>query len=164
LFLSKQDKKFKDIKKTKMKKIVAIRIRGTVNIPRGINDTLYILKLRKKFTCVLLDSNKETEGMLKKVKDYVAFGEIDQETLKQLLLKRGKKQGDKNLEIAGKTIEEFTTKFLEGKTGLEDLKIKPFFRLNPPRGGFKGSIKKPWPKGVLGYYGIKINELVKRML
>lgn len=147
-----------------MTKIVAIRIRGTVNVSGSVSKTLNMLRLRKKFSCILVEKTKETEGMLKKVQDYIAFGEIDQETLKQLLLKRARKQGDKPLEIAGKTIDEFTLKFIENKAKLSDLKIKPFFRLHPPRGGFKKSIKKHWPKGVLGYYGLKINELVKKML
>jgi large subunit ribosomal protein L30 len=147
-----------------MDKIIAIRIRGTVNVSEKIGLTLHLLKLRRKFSATLLEKNKINIGMLEKVKDYIAFGEIDQETLKQLLLKRARKEGDKKIEFAGKTIEEFIKKFWENKAKLEDLKIKPFFRLHPPIGGFKRSIKKAYPKGVLGYYGTKINALVIKML
>ena len=41
-------------------------------------------------------------------------------------------------------------------------KLKPFFRLHPPRKGIKS--KKHYPKGVLGNHGKKINELLERML
>ncbi len=36
-------------------------------------------------------------------------------------------------------------------------------RLKPPVKGFRG-MKKPYPKGDLGYRGKEINELIKRML
>lgn len=36
--------------------------------------------------------------------------------------------------------------------------------LHPPRGGWKGSIKKHFPKGALGCRGEKINDLIKKML
>lgn len=38
------------------------------------------------------------------------------------------------------------------------------YRLNSPRGGFKGGIKHHYPQGALGYRGEKINDLVKAML
>ncbi|MEM0475282.1 MAG: uL30 family ribosomal protein [Candidatus Norongarragalinales archaeon] len=38
------------------------------------------------------------------------------------------------------------------------------FRLQPPRGGFRGGIKRHYPKGALGYRGEKINDLIKAML
>lgn len=40
---------------------------------------------------------------------------------------------------------------------------KKVFRLSPPSKGYK-SIKKPFPKGDLGYRGDKINDLLERML
>jgi large subunit ribosomal protein L30 len=147
-----------------MKKIVIIRIRGTVNVPKYINQSLDYLRLRQKFVCIVIEDNKENLGRIKAVKDYVAFGEIDEETLRTLILKRGRKEGDQSVEAAGKTIDEFVKKFLEGKSSFEDIKIKSFFRLHPPVGGFKKSIKKPFPEGVLGNQGKLINKLVQRML
>lgn len=38
------------------------------------------------------------------------------------------------------------------------------YRLNPPRKGYGGSIKLPFPKGALGDRGEEINDLVKRMI
>ncbi|MEM2203989.1 MAG: 50S ribosomal protein L30, partial [Sulfolobales archaeon] len=43
--------------------------------------------------------------------------------------------------------------------------VKPVFRLHPPSGGFKGSIKKPYGNGgELGYRGQDINDLIRRMI
>ncbi|MEM4719648.1 MAG: 50S ribosomal protein L30 [Candidatus Pacearchaeota archaeon] len=144
-------------------KIAVIRIRGLVNVRKKIRDTLNLLRLRKKFSCVLVDDTPEIMGMLKKVQNYVAYGKIDEETLKMLILKRGKKPGNKKIDIAGKKLDDFSKDFLQGKKKLQDLRLKPFFRLHPPRKGFKKSIKLLYPKGVLGH-NPGINELIKRML
>jgi len=52
----------------------------------------------------------------------------------------------------------------DGKVKLEEKNIKPFFRLNPPRGGFKKSTKKMFPNGILGNNKEKINEFIITML
>ena len=44
----------------------------------------------------------------------------------------------------------------------EELNLKPFFRLHPPRKGIKSKLH--FPKGVLGDNKKKINDLVERML
>jgi large subunit ribosomal protein L30 len=147
-----------------MAKIIVIRIRGSVDLPEKVKDTLYLLRLRKKFVAVMLEKNKENMGMISKVKDYVAFGDVDSETIKQLLMKRAKKQGDKPIEIGGKMLDEFAKKFLENKVNLDEIKVKPFFRLHPSIGGFKKSIRLPYPKGVLGDHGDKIKDLIIKML
>ncbi len=38
------------------------------------------------------------------------------------------------------------------------------YRLHPPRKGWGGSIKKPYPSGALGKRGEAINEVIGRML
>ena len=121
------------------KLICTIRIRGKIGLNRDIFETLHRLRLRRKYTCVVIKPSKENLGMLKKVKDFVAFGEINEETYKKLKSKRGIKDPNSK----------------EGK-------LKPFFRLHPPRKGIKSKIH--FPKGVLGNNGEKINDLVERML
>jgi large subunit ribosomal protein L30 len=142
-------------------KIAVIRIAGLVGIDKQIARTLDALRLRRKYTCVILEEKPEFLGMLKKVKDRVAFGQIDKEILKELLLKRARLKGNKPIV---KLDENFVDQFIEDKKKLEDVGIKPFFRLHSPRGGFKKSTKLLFPKGVLGNHGEKINELLKKML
>lgn len=144
--------------------IVVIRIKGVVGVPKDIEKTLNMLRLRKKHACVILSEKPEIEGMLKKVKDYVAFGNLDKETFKLLLLKRGKLEGDKPLSIKEEDLDKFINDFFDNKAKLSDIKLKLFFRLHPPKGGFKKSIKLMCPKGVLGDHKEKINELIRRML
>ena len=68
--------------------ICIIRIKGQVGLRKEIVETLNRLRLRRKYSCVVLEGTKEEMGMVKKVKDYVAFGEIDDETYKKLVDKR----------------------------------------------------------------------------
>lgn len=153
-----------------------IRIRGTVDVPPDVEYTLKLLRLHKKFHCVLYPSNLPgIDGMLHKVKDWVTWGEIDKETLVKLLRIRGRIPGNKQLtdeyvkeklKLKG-GIEELAEKILKGEIQLHKIEniIKPVFRLHPPRGGFKKSTKKPYKSnGELGYRGKEINKLIERML
>ncbi len=123
-------------------KFVVIRVRGLVRVKKDVNHTMDLLGLYRKNYCVLVD--QKDIGMIKKVKDYVTYGEIDKETEDMLIKKRGEKTKDKE----GKEI------------------IKKFFRLNAPKKGFgRKGIKISFLKsGALGYRGEKINDLIKRML
>ncbi len=123
-------------------KLAVIRVRGPVRVKKEINHTIELLGLYRKNFCVLVD--KKDIGMIKKIKDYVTYGEIDKETEDMLVEKRGEKTKDK-----------------EGKDVM-----KKFFRLSPPRKGFgRKGIKFSFSKsGALGYRAGKINDLIKRML
>ncbi len=151
-----------------------IRIRGTVDVPPKVRATLKMLRLVRKFHAVIYPKNPTIDGMLEVVKDWVTWGEIDKETLKELILKRGRLIGNKPITeedikriFKVSSIDELVDKLLKGEILWHKYKdaVKPIFRLHPPKGGFKGSIKKPFgAKGELGYRGDKINELLKRMI
>jgi len=131
-----------EAKKTNTKKessnlTAVIRISGMVKVSKDIENALYRLKLRRKYVCVMVDtSNPAIKGLLEKVKYYVAFGHINKEVYDKLVKARGKKDS-------------------EGK-------LKPFFRLHPPRKGIKSKLQ--YPKGVLGNNKEDINKLIERML
>ncbi|MCD6402882.1 MAG: 50S ribosomal protein L30 [Candidatus Aenigmarchaeota archaeon] len=154
-----------------MKVYAVIRLRGSVKVRKEILDMLKMLKLHRVNHCVLVPKTPDFEGMLKKVKDYVTYGEIKKETLVKLLKERGRVIGNKKLDeetlkkITGfKSFEEFADALLSGKVKLKDFEeLKPVFRLSPPKKGLK-SKKFHYPKGDLGYRGDAINELIERML
>lgn len=137
--------------------ICVIRIHGMVGLKKKINETLDKLRLRRKYSCIVLNPTKEQSGMIKKVRDFVAFGEINKETLRELIEKRGKLINKSKKINSEKMAEEL----INGKS-YGTLCLKPFFRLHPPRKGIKSKIH--FPKGVLGDNKEKINELVGRML
>ena len=78
------------IKTNKQKMICVIRITGRVGLNKDVDETLNRLRLRKKYVCVVLKPKKEQYGMIKKVKDFVAFGEITNEMFEKLIEVRGK--------------------------------------------------------------------------
>jgi large subunit ribosomal protein L30 len=137
--------------------ICIIRIRGQVKIDRDVKETLERLRLGKKYTCVVINPNKEQLGMIKKLRNFVAFGNMNKDVFEKLIDTRGQKINKDKKVDSKKVIEELE----KGKT-YEFLNLKPFFRLHPPRKGINS--KKHFPKGVLGDNGEKINDLVLRML
>ncbi len=154
-----------------MKPIIIIRVRGKVN-PKE-ESTLEYLNLKKKFHATIIDDRPSYMGMVKKVNNYIAWGEIDKETMLELFRKRGRLIGDKKIdenklkeEMKVNGLEELVEKIFNGEITLNKLPlIKPYFRLHPPRGGFKGSIKKGVKEGgVLGYHGKNINKLLRKMM
>ncbi len=156
-----------------------IRIRGVVNSPSDVNYTLKLLRLHKKYHCVLYPASLPgLKNMLLKVASWATWGEIDRDTLILLLRERGAVPGNKKLTddyvdkylaqygIRG-GIEALADAILQGKIMLHrvDHLVKPVFRLHPPHGGFKRSTRKPFSQGgELGYRGPAINDLLKRMI
>jgi len=137
--------------------IIAIRISGLVEIPKGVNETLFRMRLRRKYSAVLLKESEENLKLLRRVRNFIAYGDIDDETLSLLITKRAKSLDNKKID-SGAILEHLKNK------GMLNLKIKPFFRLHPPRGGIDSKLHFPLKKGVLGDNKSKINDLVRRML
>lgn len=138
--------------------ICIIRIAGRVNLNGDVKETLQRLRLGKKYSCVVLvNPNKEQTGMIKKLRDYVAFGEINRGVFEKLISIRGQKINKKNKTDSKKIVEE-----IEKGKAYESLNLKPFFRLHPPRGGINSKLH--FPKGVLGDNKEHINKLIERML
>ncbi len=141
------------------KKIAVILVRGLVNVKETVKDTLKMLRLTRKNHCVILDNTPINMGMIKKAKDYITWGEIDDQTQAELISKRS--QAYEGPETCSKGKIKYNKFFVhEGK------KYKKYFRLNPPRKGFgRKGIKIPFKVGGgIGYRGEKINELIKNML
>lgn len=93
--------------------IVAIRIAGQVGLNKKVKETLNRLRLRRKYSCVVIENPNESQlGMIKSLRNFIAFGEINKETYDKLVEKR--------------------------KT-----KIENFFRLHPPRKGIKSKLHFP---------------------
>ena len=154
------------------KRLAVIRIRGRVGLRKPVVETLKFLRLNRKNHLVLIDDRSSYRGMLQRAKDYITWGEVGAETIALLLKKRGRLRGGIRLTDAYvkkytqyETLDQFAEAIADFNAELTDLqKIKPVFRLHPPKGGFKGKIKRPVKDhGELGYRGIKIEELIKRM-
>jgi len=148
-----------------------LRVRGPVKIKKTIEKSMTLLNLTRANHCVLYNDSDYLKGSLKKAKDYVTWGEISQDVLKKLLVKRGYVYSNDNKLIAfneffkddsDKVVEEI----FSGKKKIKDLNIKPVFRLKPPSKGYdRKGIKKTFVEGgALGYRKEKINTLLKKMI
>jgi large subunit ribosomal protein L30 len=150
----------------------AIRIRGIVNVNPDIKKTLRLLNLTRSNHCVLLEEKPSIKGMLQVAKDYITWGEIEKDILLKLISVRGKIAGDKELTeeylksaTSFDKFDKLSSAIIDKKFNYKEIpNVKPIFRLNPPKNGYK-SIKRPFnKKGALGYRGKKINNLIERMI
>jgi len=146
-----------------------VRLRGGVNTKPEIKDTLKMLHLHRINHCVVVPENVHYRGMIQKVKDYVAWGMIDENVLASMLEKRGRLSGNARLtdqlireNTSYNDVKEFAAAVIQGAISLKDVGIKPVFRLHPPRKGHRGIKKTAKEGGELGYHE-SIEDLIWKM-
>jgi large subunit ribosomal protein L30 len=152
--------------------IAVIRVRGSISAQREARETLDMLHLGRTNRAVLVDNRPALTGMLKRVQNYVTWGETSKETASMLLQKLGRLTGGKKLtdeyaqKIGYKSLGELADAVASCKVEYWKLPgVQPVFRLHPPSKGYKGKIKKSYRAGgEAGYRGEGINELIKRMV
>jgi large subunit ribosomal protein L30 len=146
-----------------------VRLRGEVNVRPEIKATLGMLRIHRVNHCVVVNEDPHYRGMIQKVKDYVAWGKIDDETLTLLLEKRGRLSGNRRLteeflkeKTKYSTFKELASALNTGSANLNDLGIKPIFRLHPARKGLRTTKKTAQQGGDLGFRQ-DLTGLIKRM-
>lgn len=149
-----------------------IRVRGQPDVSYDIEYTMGLLGVNKVNHCAIVPENASTKGMLQKVKDYTTYGEINAETLAELIRVRGRIEGDKMItdeylaeNSDFKSVDELAKAIIENDYRMKDVKAaKPVFRLHPPVKGYEGNKRSYKNGGALGYRGEAINDLIARML
>ena len=138
-----------------------IRIRGTVSIAPEISTTLELLGLKRISNLSVWQENEQTKRMIMAVQDYVAFGNISEEVLKELITKKATPIEEGAKIDAKKVVEELK----KGKT-MNQVGIVNCFRMSPPRKGYeRKGIKVPFVLGgASGNRKEKINDLIVRMM
>ncbi len=63
---------------------VAVRLRGSQNLNKGMKDTMNILGLKRVNTLVVLPENPTMLGMLRKVENFITYGKMPDEDVKSL--------------------------------------------------------------------------------
>lgn len=155
----------------KNKCLAIIRIRGSVGVDKEREYIFKLMRLTRKNHAILFTNTPSNMGSVLKIKDYITWGEVTLDTISLLLKKRGLLEGGKKLtedyvkETLGyDSINALSKVIYDSAIKIEKLpKVKPLFRLHPPRKGFDGSTKRPYPKGELGYRGEAINQLIDKM-
>lgn len=152
--------------------LVAIKVRGTISAKREARETLNMLNMKKTNNAIIIDNRPSFIGMLYRVQNYVTWGEVLEETLVEMIKKRGKLAGNKKItdeyaiEIGYKSINDLANAIATCKVDYWKLpNIQTVFKLHPPKKGFKGKIKKSYVSGgEAGYRSEKINDLIRRMI
>ena len=146
-------------KKANNGKLAVVRVRGVIGVRHDIERTLKNLRLYKKNYCVVIPKTAGYIGMIKKVNDYVTWGDIDGDMHAALMEKRAEEYKDRVSDRKGKI------KYM-GFVNDNGKKIKRIFRLNSPKKGYgRKGIKVSFNNGgALGYRGDKIKDLIMRMV
>lgn len=114
--------------------LAAVRIRGQVDTNEDIEYTLDNLNLNKKNKVSVFEETPANEGMMNKVKDFITFGEVSEETVEKLE------------ELKGDEVESGDS-----------------FSMRPPKKGFRDTRKQVGQGGALGKRD-DIDELIERMV
>jgi len=153
---------------------LVVRMRGTINVPYWAITTLKNLNLNKRFSATLVPETSNYLGMLRKINQWVAWSKADSEIVKTLIEKRAKKRNPKSVSITKKGsenigeykgIDELVDVIINEKIKFSDQNnIKPWFSLNPPKGGFKKSTKKQFSDGGILGNNKELLDIVKKMV
>jgi large subunit ribosomal protein L30 len=151
--------------------LLVVNMRGLVNTRKPVRQTLEQLKLLKRFNATIVPDDEVYRGMLNSAKEHLAWCKLDPETAISLLSKRaelsdGRKFDETKLKDFGYTsYSELGTALAEGKASLgKDLGFRQFFRLSPPTGGFKRSIRRQYGEGGILGPNKDLPKIVEKMV
>ncbi|MBS3106350.1 uL30 family ribosomal protein [Candidatus Woesearchaeota archaeon] len=141
-------------------KIAVVRVRGLVRVKTPVQETMRHLRLMNRNYCVFLDPTPQNRGMVRRVRDYVTWGEVDDGFFAEVAEKKGDAYTGREQDAKGKISYSRRYHIVNGK------KIRKYFRLNPPRGGYgRKGVKAPFSLGgALGDRKEKIVSLIRRMM
>ena len=153
---------------------LVVRMKGTVNIPNWARTTLDNLHLQKKFRATLIPENEQTLGMLQKIKEVVAWTSVEESFIREFIEKKGRYSSSKLLSSNTESkkdnnnspdINSMISDISKNDSFLSKISgLKPWFALNPPKGGFKRKSKTLYSQnGILGEND-ELLDLVKRMM
>ena len=151
--------------------ILVVNLHGQINSSAPVRKALNELWVARKFAASVVTDDAQTVGMLRLCKDYVAWCPAEAGLLGDLIAKRGMVSATRSLDQAAlkelglKSPQDLAAKMLKEKLRLSAVQgVLPYFRLSPPKGGFRRSLRRQYTeKGLLGN-NPKLEEIVKRMI
>ena len=151
--------------------ILVVNLHGAINSSAPVRKALNELKVARKFSASVVTDDAQTVGMLRLCKDYVSWTAMKEDLLTVLLKKRGRVSAAKTLDdsslrrLGFKKYDDMAARMFKEQVRLSSMPgILPYFRLAPPKGGFKRSMRRQFTeKGILGN-NPGLEEIVKRMI
>ena len=150
--------------------ILVLNLHGSINSSAPVRKALNELWVAKKFSASVVSDDAPTVGMLRLCKDYIAWSPIEERLLTDLLSKKGRVSTAKPLDAGAlkalgfKSHADLAAKMVKDQSRLSAVGgVLPYFRLAPPKGGFRRSLRRQFTeKGLLGS-NPKLEEIVRRM-
>jgi large subunit ribosomal protein L30 len=151
--------------------LLVVNLHGAINSNAPVRKALNELWVAKKFSASVVTDDPPTVGMLRLCKDFVAWCPLDEKLLTDLLKKRGMVSSARTLDQSSlkgmgyNNHEDLATKMVKDQVRLSAVSgVLPYFRLAPPRGGFKMSLRRQsTERGLLGN-NPRLEGIVRRMI
>ncbi|KAF9764853.1 60S ribosomal protein L7 [Nosema granulosis] len=158
--------------------LVVMKLRSSLRAPPKQRKILELLRLKRMNSLVFVKNNKSTRRMLQLAKDYVSFGTISYELLRELIYKRAvcrinninTKLSNETIDLAFggeiRCIEEIVHSIYFGTSLFKDANnfLCPI-ALHAPIGGFKGRKSKSFMEGgCMGNHHDLIGEIISKMI
>ena len=151
--------------------LLVLNLHGAINASGPVRQALEEMKVAKRFSASVVPNDASTMGALKLCKERVSWAPVEQELLTMLLKKRGMVSDTRILDSASlkkmgfADHEELAAKMVKDEMRLSSVAgLRPFFRLNSPKGGFKKSMRRGTAEGGLLGSNPNLAQLVGRML
>lgn len=152
--------------------LAVIRVRGTTGVRPQAQKSCSLMRLHHINHMALMNESETLQGMLQTSKDYITWGEIDKETLIEVLKTRALLEGRKPLteeyvkeKMGIESFSHLAQQMMEGQLKFSDIPgIVPVLRLHPPKDGYEYIRSQYKKEGTLGYRGSEINILIRKML
>jgi large subunit ribosomal protein L30 len=71
------------------KQLAVVLVRGLQSSAQEVKDTLKMLNILRRNVCVIIPATPSFIGMINKVRNYITYGEVSEETVKLLKEKKG---------------------------------------------------------------------------
>ena len=151
--------------------LLVLNLHGEINASAPVRKALGELKLEKRFSASVVPDDPSTLGALRLCKDRLAWAPIEASILTSLLEKRGMVSTTKVLDqdalkqMGFKDYGELAEMMLKNGTRLSAVGgLRPFFKLSPPKGGFKKSMRRSTSEGGIMGRNPDLLELIGRMI
>lgn len=152
--------------------LLVVNLRGLVNTRAPVRTTLEQLSLIRRFNSTIVLDTAEYRGMLNLSKEHVAWCKIDAPTAEKLLKARaevsdGRRFDEKELtkKSGYSSFGELAQAISSGKASLDGSQgMRKFFRLSPPRGGFRKSIRRQSAEGGILGQNKDLLKIVEKMI
>ncbi len=123
--------------------LLVVNLRGLVNTRAPVRTTLDQLKVGRRFNATIVPNDAVHLGMLNLAKEHVAWCQLNAEIAEKILKARsekstGNKVAESEVSKEHGSFHDIAFELESGKIKLNSItEIRPFFRLSPPKGGFK---------------------------